>query len=105
MASRAARSIFSAAARASARPARGAQHIGRRYNSASSHGSSATSSDKPWIVGRLAVLLNEQESEISLLDWFRSHFRPRREFLTQFYEACVKLCVIHVASIPSFALC
>jgi len=55
MASRAARSVFSAAARASRRPARVAQHIGRRYNSTSSHGSSATSSDKPWIIGSAVI--------------------------------------------------
>jgi len=55
MASRAARTVFTAAARASARPARVAQHIGRRHNSASSHGSSATSSDKPWIIGSALV--------------------------------------------------
>ncbi|KAF8627711.1 hypothetical protein AX15_004283 [Amanita polypyramis BW_CC] len=55
MASRVARTIFSAGARASVRPTRVAQQIGKRYNSASSHGASATPSDKPWIIGSAII--------------------------------------------------
>ncbi|KAK2465378.1 hypothetical protein APHAL10511_002732 [Amanita phalloides] len=55
MASRAARAVFSAAVRVTARPTRVVHHIGRRYNSTSSHGSSATSSDTPWIIGSALV--------------------------------------------------
>ncbi|KIL55970.1 hypothetical protein M378DRAFT_182096 [Amanita muscaria Koide BX008] len=57
MASRIARSIFSSAVRASARPTRAAQQLSRRHMSASEsvHGSQHSGSDRPWIIGSALV--------------------------------------------------